>query len=449
MPASRPLVRAGALVALALAAGAAPAVAAVSPPPGWGRAQAVPNVPGAGGPDPVEPAFVVEPGGAVSALVGTRAGLVEVARRAPGGRWAAARRLGAAAATPHVAASGGAAVAAWRAGGQVLAATRSGAGAWSRPVALAASGARWVGVAVAPGGRAAVAWTAGDRAWVAVRPEGRGRFGAARALGAAADTPSRPMVLAAGPDGTLAAGWRAPGGQPQAAVLTPARRAFGPSEALPAGPADREAPALGVGAGGQVTAAWSDAQGVLAADRPADGRWGPAVRVWTCRVGDAPCAEVGDPELAAGADGRTSALWSSREAAGTGAPLHAAVRPAPGAAWVDSGDFFGGFHRSSRPLVRATAAGWVAVWGNIGTQPGDGSVQVAGLPAGVDRWGAARYLFLGSRGGARPAADAPVGGEPIALSADGDGLHVAAWVVSAEVGGRTRVRIVAAVGRPL
>jgi hypothetical protein len=297
---------------------------------------------------------------------------VQASSRGENGEWSAPVTLSKAgedAWDPQVAMGPhGMAVVAWRqsdgTGHQVQATTRVAYGPWSSPVMLSTVGGdAWdPEVAVGSDGTATVVWSRSDGSNERVQATTRapnGSWASPVTLSEAGADAWNPQVVV-GSDGAATAVWRGwDGGSDQIkASSRPAKGVWSTPVTLSTVSGNVYDPQMAVDPEGMITTVWGWWDGysgqVQTASRPPAGTWSRPVTLSYC------CVDVRAPRVAAGPDGRATALWRATEY-GVYELMWTATRT-PDGSWsvpiVVSGD-----NRTSSAQVAAGSDGTVAaVW---------------------------------------------------------------------------------------
>jgi hypothetical protein len=215
----------------------------------------------------------------------------------------------------------GMAVVAWRradgTGHQVQATTRVAYGPWSSPVMLSTVGGdAWdPRVAVGSDSTATVVWSRSDGSNERVQATTRapnGSWSSPVTLSEAGADGWNPQV-AVGSDGAATAVWRAWDGASDRiqASSRPAKGVWSAPATLSTVSGDVYDPQLAVDPEGMVTAVWSwwnvDHGQVQTASRPPGGTWSRPKTLSSC------CDDAQSPRVAAGPDGRATALWRATQ----------------------------------------------------------------------------------------------------------------------------------------
>ena len=246
---------------------------------------------------------------------------VQASSRGENGKWSEPVTLsqaGADAWDPQVAIGPhGTTVVAWRrsdgTGHQVQATTRVAYGPWSSPVMLSTVGGdAWdPQVAVGADSIATVAWSRSDGSNLRVQATTRapnGSWSSPVTLSEAGADAWNPQVVV-GSDGTATAVWRGwDGGSDRIqASSRPAKGVWSTPATLSTVSGNVYDPQVAVDPQGMVTAVWSwwngDYGQVQAASQPPGGTWSRPVTLSSC------CEDAQAPRIAAGPDGRATALW--------------------------------------------------------------------------------------------------------------------------------------------
>ena len=245
---------------------------------------------------------------------------VQASSRGENGKWSAPISLSQAgedAWDPQVAVGPhGMAVVAWRRSDgtshQVQATTRVAYGPWSSPVMLSTGGGdAWdPRVAVGSNGTATVAWSRSDGSNERVQAATRapnGSWSSPVTLSDAGADALNPQVVVA-PDGEITAMWRSwDGGSDRIQASSRPLKGGWSSPATLSVSGNVYDPQMAVGPDGMVTAVWSWWDGnygqVQTASRPPGRAWSRPKTFLNC------CEDAQAPRVAAGPDGRSTALW--------------------------------------------------------------------------------------------------------------------------------------------
>lgn len=266
---------------------------------------------------------------------------VQSSSRGENGKWSAPVNLSKAgedAWDPQVAMGPhGMAVVAWRRSDgtshQVQATTRVAYGPWSSPVMLStAGGDAWdPRVAVGSDGTATVVWLRSDGSNEQVQATTRatnGSWSSPVTLSDAGADALNPQVVV-GPDGAATAVWDGGSNQIKGSSR-PTRGVWSTPVTLSTVSGNVYDPQLAVDSDGMVTAVWSwwdvDHGQIQTASRPPGGAWSRPKTLSNC------CDNADAPRVAAGSDGRVTALWRESSPYGLYEHLVAATR-IPDGSW--------------------------------------------------------------------------------------------------------------------
>jgi hypothetical protein len=217
---------------------------------------------------------------------------------------------------------------------QVQATTRVAYGPWSSPAMLSTGGGdAWdPRVAVGSDGTATVVWSRSDGSNERVQATTRapnGSWSSPVTLSDAGADALNPQVVV-GPDGAATAVWQDGGSERIKSSSRPAKGVWSPAATLSTVTGKTYDPQLTVDPQGMVTAVWSwwdvDHGQVQTASRLPGGSWSRPKNLSIC------CDDAEAPRVAAGSDGRVTALWRESSLYGFTEHLLAATR-IPDGSW--------------------------------------------------------------------------------------------------------------------
>ena len=307
----------------------------------------------------------------------------------------------------------------------VQSATRSVGGSWSAPVALSAAGAGSALVAAGPEGNVAAVW-------LLEREEGRRSVvqSATRSAGGSWSAPvtlspprkaARSPQIALDPRGGATVVWEE---EYSGAIESSTRSSGGiwsPPVTLSANGLRGDWPQVAVDSQGNATAVWasrvSNGRRIQTATRPAGGSWSAPVS-----ISKAGRRHVQDPQIAVSPQGEATAIWQRSN--GSYLVVQGATRAA-GGSWSRPVDITTGHGRGGQnlQLVVDSRGNATAIWEGYDTRPGPNfAIQAAkhspggawSRPVDISRW--TKSL-----------------GEP-QIAVDSQGRSTAIWIIGTEGG---------------